>query len=334
MDYMHYQRYPDIHGDMEPAFVVGPHEPCCPDEQDECVCVTSGDVERWNDAADMLSALSGVTPEDIEKIDEVLTSATLWNGTYETVSANSGNWNKTFDAVTANSATWNKASAIPEITSDINNLASSLSALEDVTEGKQDKIYFDGTSIIGDGTLGSPYRVYDWARIAKINDDVKFFRNHVLERTVSSDGDSDGKPATYMITDGAAAYINKVDPQLEVLNSFMLNLDTNLSGLKDEVIDAKTMANRAISEAKTYWGDGDTIIVEPKYPEDINTREFVISLIGLPSGVNADIKKGLQAYEWAYALHQRHLLDWAEASRPTSDAGAKVYKDPNTIYVC
>ena len=72
MDYMHYQRYPHIHGDLEPAFVVRPHEPCCPDEEDECVCVTSGDVERWNDAADMLSALSGVTPEDIEKIELIV----------------------------------------------------------------------------------------------------------------------------------------------------------------------------------------------------------------------------------------------------------------------
>ncbi len=334
MDYMHYQRYPHIHGDLEPAFVVRPHEPCCPDEQEECVCVTSGDVERWNDAADMLSALSGVTPEDIEKIDEVLTSATLWNGTYETVSANSGNWNSAFNAVTANSATWNKASAIPQITSAINDLASSLSALEDVTEGKQDKIYFDGKSIIGDGSTGSPYRVYDWARISKINEDVKFFREHILERAVSSDGDSDGKSATYLITDGAAAAIKKINPQLDTLNEFMLGWDTKMSALSDDVENAVKLGNLAISESKTYYGDGDTISIDPKYESSARTKEFVVSLIGLPSGVNADIRKGLEAYNIATSLAAKRLLEWANAERPTSDAGAAKYAAANVIYVC
>lgn len=331
MDYMHYQRYPHIHGDMEPAFVVRPHEPCCPDEKEECVCVTSGDVEKWNDAADMLSALSGVTPEDIEKIDEVLTSATLWNGTYEAVNANSGNWNKTFDAVTANSATWNNASAIPQITSDINNLASSLSALEDVTESKQDKIYFDGKSIIGDGSTGSPYRVYDWARVSRINEDLSELYNHII---TGSNISIDGLPGSAFITDGAAAAIKAINPQLVTLNEFMLGWDTKMSGLSDDVENAVKLGNLAISESKTYFGDGDTISIDPKYPGTTRTKEFVVSLIGLPSGVNADIRKGLEAYNIATTLAAKRLLEWANAERPTSDAGAAQYAAANVIYVC
>jgi len=330
MDYMHYQRYPHIHGDMEPAFVVRPHEPCCPDEKEECVCVTSGDVEKWNDAADMLSALSGVTPEDIEKIDEVLTSATLWNGTYDTVKANSGNWEKTLSAVTANSGIWNKASAISSIQTNLDNLNSAVSALEDITDGKQDKIYFDGTSIIGDGSTGSPYRVYDWPRVSRINKDLTYLYDHITSADISADG----KSGVAIITDGAAAAINAINPQLVKLNEFMLGWDTKMSALSDDVENAVKLGNLAISESKTYHGDGDTISIDPKYESSARTKEFVVSLVGLPSGVNADIRKGLEAYNIATALNAKRLLEWAKAERPTSDAGAAQYAAANVIYVC
>ena len=41
--------------DLEPAFVIGKDETCCPPTGDPCECITSGDVEKWNFVYDNFS---------------------------------------------------------------------------------------------------------------------------------------------------------------------------------------------------------------------------------------------------------------------------------------
>lgn len=87
-----------IPSDIEHAPVIPPWEECCPGGDDNCECVTSGDVARWNYAYEELSAFSGVDlqkiAEDVQKYDEFAASADKWNWTYGEVSGNEDEWNK------------------------------------------------------------------------------------------------------------------------------------------------------------------------------------------------------------------------------------------------
>mgnify|MGYP007104054317 CR=1 FL=1 len=336
MDYMHYQRMPHIHGDLEPAFVVPPHTPCCPDEKEECVCVTSGDVEKWNETADMLSALSGITPEDLDNVASAvsaLTSADYWNSTYNTVSTNSANWNSAYNAVTASADIWNSASDIPELTSAINDLSTQLSALD---KAKASVFFTDSASIIGDGSSGSPYRVADWARISALN-----YNFNELERHLYPADSADGFTADMIITDGARAKFLALEPEHKKLIQFMEGIDTYISGLYDKVESANQLSYKAITEAKTYVGDGDTIMITPKYSDteegkldDPKTREFVVSVVGLPTSAYSLMNEGRQALDYIHKnLSGRYFLSWSSVNYPTKDADVIGYNQVDTIYV-
>lgn len=88
-----------IHPDTEPAHQVKPWESCCPTPTGEkCECVTSADVEMWN----QISAFSGINPESLSGIsafEEIAASANLWNDTFETVSSNSANWEYSYSSI-------------------------------------------------------------------------------------------------------------------------------------------------------------------------------------------------------------------------------------------
>jgi len=334
MDYMHYQRMPHIHGDLEPAFVVPPHEPCCPDEKEECVCVTSGDVEKWNETADMLSALSGITPEDLDNIGSAvsaLTSADYWNSTYNTVCAKSANWDSAYNAVTASADIWNSASDIPELTSAINDLSNQISALD---KAKASAFFTDSASIVGDGTSGSPYRVADWARISALN-----FNFNELERHLYPADSADGLTADMIITDGARAKFLALQPEHEKLMSFMQTIDTHISGINSRINEAEQLSYQAISEAKTYYGDGSTTVINEKLvsgtdPNHPKTREYVVSVIGLPNGYDDRISSGVRAWEYISAnLVNRRFLSWATTNYPTKASDVTACRDYDTIYV-
>lgn len=87
------------HPDTESAHQVKPWESCCPTPTGEkCECVTSADVEMWN----QISAFSGINPESLSGIsafEEIAASANLWNDTFETVSSNSANWDYAYSSI-------------------------------------------------------------------------------------------------------------------------------------------------------------------------------------------------------------------------------------------
>ena len=337
MDYMHYQRMPHIHGDLEPAFVVPPHEPCCPDEKEECMCITSGEVEKWNEAADMLSALSGITPEDLDNVASAvsaLASAEYWNSNYNTVKDNSANWDSAYNAVTASAKIWNSAINIPELTDAVNDLTSALSALDGK---KANNFYVDSASIIGDGSIGSPYRVADWARISALNYNFNELNSHLFPAD-----SADGFTGDMIITDGARAKFLELQPEHELLMSFMRNIDTHISGINNRINEAEQLSYKAISEAKTYYGDGSTTVINEKYSspsssgskDDPKTREYVVSVIGLPAGYDERILSGVRSWEYISAnLVNREFLSWESTNYPRSNADISACRKMDTIYV-
>lgn len=128
--------------DSEPAIVQPWWNDCCNHEEDDCICVTSADYERWNTLVD-LSALSAFNPEDI--------SAAL--SAYERLD----NYSALEDAagcVSANSGIWNSAGYVPDI-------YETLSAMNDILAQKYDVsawsgIYTNNAEIQGTGTVERP----------------------------------------------------------------------------------------------------------------------------------------------------------------------------------
>ncbi len=128
--------------DSEPAIVQPWWNDCCNHEEDDCICVTSADYERWNTLVD-LSALSAFNPDDI--------SAAL--SAYEKLD----NYSALEDAagcVSANSGIWNSAGYVPDI-------YETLSAMNDILAQKYDisawsGVYTNPMQIWGYGTPDRP----------------------------------------------------------------------------------------------------------------------------------------------------------------------------------
>lgn len=131
------------YSDIEVACVVPPYGPGCDCDNNNgmTINVTEDDIARWNWAVSGVYQLSGLSAK-LENIDlDALTSATYWNGTYETVNANSATWNSFGEAL----------DKITEISNTLDN--------------KQDKFFVDTNSITGTGTEDDPYGVKNYTFI-------------------------------------------------------------------------------------------------------------------------------------------------------------------------
>lgn len=169
-----------IHSDIEPAFVVRPGEECCPDDQQNCECVTSGDVERWNAVWEMMSAFSGQNIDELASgysaFGDIAASADLWNATYGIVSEYSANWNSACEGLAE------LEKRVTSAENDITDLYLTSSALSAELAKKSDKLYFDTegdySSIVGDGTKEHPYSVrnYDKLKNADVSELIKHFK--------------------------------------------------------------------------------------------------------------------------------------------------------------
>ena len=87
--------------DTEPVMGVYPWETCCSGDEDPCLCITSGEVDVWNQT---YSAVSGSSAEWNRAVDDSWRdSADNWQSTYDTVSASSASWNRAYEIASA----WN-----------------------------------------------------------------------------------------------------------------------------------------------------------------------------------------------------------------------------------
>lgn len=198
------------HSDLEVAAVPMPGHDCCgQDPHEDCVCVTSGDVALWNEIS-ALSGLSGIDWDTLYNISGLSASANLWNSNYNTVRTNSAYWSNKLDSsafeensafwqgaseiVRDNSANWNSAySSIPQIYTNKTNIEK-LSA----DFARQVKIYFDKTTIEGDGTYNSPYTVKDYTTYKEVVNTIysgfkELYKNNTQQwMSLTADSDKDG----------------------------------------------------------------------------------------------------------------------------------------------
>lgn len=255
--------------DLEPAFVVRPGEECCPGPQPECECVTSGDVMRWNHAADITESLTeeqiaGLS--SIPDVSEIVASASAWNSCYDTVSANSADWEEIRKLSSFSADTLNK---FDEIESAFDNVNENISAVEK----KIPDYHFDVSgyfpSMTGDGSIGAPYGVKDWQSYANLRTDLNDIYSHIIE-IPASDG-----YAKRWIFDGTKAYVTDINTRFSAVDERDSKQDENIEHLWDELSGAKKYAQSALNEVKTYLpGHGISIL---PYSEG-ETNEYVIAI--------------------------------------------------------
>lgn len=255
--------------DLEPAFVVRPGEDCCPGPQPECECVTSGDVMRWNHAADITESLTeeqiaGLS--SIPDVSEIVASASAWNSCYDTVSANSADWEEIRKLSSFSADTLNK---FDEIESAFNDVHDELSALDK----KIPNYYFDNDpitgSVTGDGSLEQPLGVRDWRSYISLRSDFNDLWTHIIKISADELG-----PGEKYIFDGNKLYADKMEDQYQSVAKWLAAHDTQLRAIEGNVTNLTDVANRAIEGNKTYHGSQYINIV----PLDGSTHDFHVFL--------------------------------------------------------
>lgn len=159
--------------DTEPVIGVRPGEECC-EGQDECVCVTSGDVDAWYNVYDTVAQNSATWGSSGES--GWTESAGHWNSTYETVSDNSASWN---------SASERASQLDPDLLNELAGIIDASSAFLATYSGL-DRVYTKKDVLTGIGTPSDPIDL-DW-KIKVTLDDV----NDALLQ-LYKDGDPDQK---------------------------------------------------------------------------------------------------------------------------------------------
>lgn len=255
--------------DLEPAFVVRPGEDCCPGPQPECECVTSGDVMRWNHAADITESLTeeqiaGLS--SIPDVSEIIASASAWNSCYDTVSANSADWEEIRNLSSFSADTLNK---FDEIESAFNDVHDELSALDK----KIPNYYFDNDpitgSLTGDGSVNLPIGVREWHSYSGLRSEFNELWTHIIKIKADELG-----PGEKYIFDGNKFYADKMEDQYQSVAKWLAAHDTQLRAIEGNVTNLTDVANRAIEGNKTYHGSQYINIV----PLDGSTHDFHVFL--------------------------------------------------------
>lgn len=312
--------------DLEPAFVVRPGEDCCPGPQPECECVTSGDVMRWNHAADITESLTeeqiaGLS--SIPDVSEIIASASAWNSCYDTVSANSADWEEIRKLSSFSADTLNK---FDEIESAFNDVHDELSAVEK----KIPDYHFDVSgyepSMTGDGSIGAPYGVKDWQSYVNVRKELNDIYYHIIKIP-----ESDEKPERWLF-DGAQSAITDLEDQYQSVAKWLANHDTQLRAIEGNVTNLTDVANRAIEGNKTYHGSQYINIV----PLDGSTHDFhvflnlnsVDDIPGMASDVRTIAKETVNN-----ALNAKGYVEFTQLeSYPKSEYDIRNKTSRNVIY--
>lgn len=312
--------------DLEPAFVVRPGEDCCPGPQPECECVTSGDVMRWNHAADITESLTeeqiaGLS--SIPDVSEIIASASAWNSCYDTVSANSADWEEIRKLSSFSADTLNK---FDEIESAFNDVHDELSAVEK----KIPDYHFDVSgyepSMTGDGSIGAPYGVKNWQSYVNVRKELNDIYYHIIKIP-----ESDEKPERWLF-DGTQSAITDLEDQYQSVAKWLANHDTQLRAIEGNVTNLTDVANRAIEGNKTYHGSQYINIV----PLDGSTHDFhvflnlnsVDDIPGMASDVRTIAKETVNN-----ALNAKGYVEFTQLeSYPKSEYDIRNKTSRNVIY--
>ena len=139
--------------DTEPVMGEYPWEHCCDGEEDPCLCITSGEVDIWNQT---YSAVSGHSADWDRAVDDSWkSSADNWQSSYETVSANSGLWNSAYEIASV----WNSGA-----NESIYNIVSASSAFLS-RYSAEPYIHVDSDYFKGNGSSEAPITLSDLYKI-------------------------------------------------------------------------------------------------------------------------------------------------------------------------
>lgn len=270
--------------DLEPAFVIGKDESCCPPTGDPCECVTSGDIEKWNFVYDNFSALTGI---DVSAINDIVddvsalnSSAELWNGTYETVSANSATWDSVNDLQLSAEDHEKRISNLEEFRDET---VDDLNYIED----KLENLHFDNDitnpyhSISGDGSSSAPFGVSDYFNLRNINDNYEELNSHIVKFS------ADGNKNTLYEFDGAAYNVARIDSRLSGIDQTNDAQNNNIQRNYELITE---VANRQKGK-------------QDKLDFGYNSSGYIVSinnsaLVGEMGGLTGDVQGALdQVYE-------------------------------------
>lgn len=312
--------------DLEPAFVVRPGEDCCPGPQPECECVTSGDVMRWNHAADITESLTeeqiaGLS--SIPDVSEIIASASAWNSCYDTVSANSADWEEIRKLSSFSADTLNK---FDEIESAFNNVNENISAVEK----KIPDYHFDVSgyfpSMTGDGSIGAPYGVKDWQSYVNVRNELNEIHDHILVMPKTS-----GRPERWLF-DGAQAAITDLEDKYQKLVLTDRNHDTLIQHLDDALTETTNVANSALNGNKTYYG-GTGISILPYGVGE--TNEYIVSLAVQHIGELGDVGNEIRAIATETTntiINSKRYVEFIGMSYPKAKSDIKDLTANKTIY--
>lgn len=99
----HFRPWPPRCNDTEPLIIVPPGGKC-KDAEDPCMCITSGEVDLWNQTYSAVSENSAAWTKAVD--DSWRDSASDWQSTYETVESESGKWESSWSITSG----WNQES--------------------------------------------------------------------------------------------------------------------------------------------------------------------------------------------------------------------------------
>lgn len=128
--------------DTEHAAVVPWYDECCPPEQDDCVCVTSGDVMMWN----KISAVSALASLNIEG----LSGLSALSGLDSIIPAT--------ELVETYSGVWMSAENVPAISAAIDAISAKVDTKAPLSAEYLTKVYTDPDFFSGEGTMKSVLR--------------------------------------------------------------------------------------------------------------------------------------------------------------------------------
>lgn len=328
-DWYEHQGHPHhIHGDMEPAFVVRPGDDCCPDPTaQQCECVTSGDIERWNAAADTVDGMTGI---DITAAAEALTSITALN-------ASAGYWNSAYNTVLSNSADWEHirdlSSFSADTTAHLADIDESLSSLNtdiQFVSAAIPELFFDNDpwsgSITGNGTQGAPYGVKNYTQYRNIRTDLDDVMTHI--RIVPS---ADGEGVRY-IFDGDVSYLEKIENEYQNLTNTVIADHATKIKLHDREIAELWRSKAAGDDIYRYLGS-DTITVTEN-PGAERGHEYSIHVTDVPQSVKNLIKDGTDALRRVKLIEQKRYVEFVKTKKPSTTADLNNLTAYDTIYYC
>lgn len=245
-DWPHY-RHSYYWNDSEYAHNIPFDEDCCPDYPDDCVCVTSGDVNKWNSYSALydLSAVSALSAVSGLKVDAI-------NGVISTVEDN-------IDI-------WSSAAYVPTLSANIDLLFSAINDKLDITAYKeltQKGIYVDPNYFNGNG---SDYSVLTLSPSAK----------GAIESVLL---------ATETCTKPLATVENlaPLKDDINVLHTNAISTDSELERIWDQIDALKnntpsptpTSTNFKSSDAKTYQELIQESTDDPNYFYYIDSTKFI-----------------------------------------------------------